>query len=77
MPVIVYHEHMRAAGFDGFERGERGSTVEHLEVLNYKIQQDKKRIDTLDRQAEKKEERIEKLDAKITVNSCDCSWRRS
>jgi hypothetical protein len=27
-----YFEHMRAAGFDGFERGERGSTSEHLEV---------------------------------------------
>jgi hypothetical protein len=35
-----YYEHMKAAGFDGFERGERGSTTEHLEVLDYKIKQD-------------------------------------
>jgi len=62
-----YHEHMKAAGFSDLQRGERGSTTEHLEVLDYKIQQDKKRLDALDRQAEKKAERIEKLDAKITV----------
>jgi len=62
-----YREHMKAAGFPDLQRGERGSTAEHLEVLDYKIQQDKKRLDTLDRQAEKKAERIEKLDAKITV----------
>jgi len=35
-----YHDHMKTAGFDGFERGERGSTTEHLEVLDYKIKQD-------------------------------------
>ena len=42
-----YHEHMKAAGYDGFERGERGSTTEHLEVLDYKIQQDKKHAEVL------------------------------
>jgi len=31
-----YYEHMRAAGFEGFERGERDSTTEHFEVLDYK-----------------------------------------
>jgi len=59
-----YHEHMKAAGFSDLQRGERGSTTEHLKVLDYKIQQDKKRLDALDRQAEKKAKRIEKLDAK-------------
>ena len=39
---------MRDAGFDGFERGEYGSTAEHLDVLDYKIQQDKKRAKVLD-----------------------------
>jgi hypothetical protein len=28
-----YYEHMKAAGFDGFFRGKKGSTREHLEVL--------------------------------------------
>ena len=38
-----FFEHMRAAGFTDFERGERGSTAEHLSVLDYKIQQDEAR----------------------------------
>jgi prefoldin subunit 5 len=62
-----YHDHMKAAGFDGFERGERGSTAEHLDVLDFKIQQDERRLEALDRQGEKKEARIEKLDAKLEV----------
>jgi myosin heavy subunit len=60
-------EHMCSAGFDGFERGERGSTAEHLDVLDYKIQRDNKRLDTLDQKIEKKQERVERLDEKITV----------
>jgi prefoldin subunit 5 len=62
-----YFEHMKAAGFDDIERGERGSTKEHLETLDYKIQQDEKRLEVLDRQIEKKETQIEKLDAKLEV----------
>ena len=76
-----YHEHMKAAGYDGFERGERGSTTEHLEVLDYKIQQDTIRaaeLDStikgkeqtavsLDKTNQRKKERGEKLDAQITV----------
>jgi chromosome segregation ATPase len=58
---------MRAARFDGFERGERGSTAEHLDVLDYKIQQDNKRLDVLDERVEKKEAKLERLDEKITV----------
>jgi len=62
-----FYEHMRSTGFDGFERGERGSTAEHLDVLDYKIQQDTKRLETLDKKTEKKETKIAKLDEKITV----------
>jgi chromosome segregation ATPase len=62
-----YFEYMKAAGFDGFERGERGSTNEHLDVLGYKIQQDEKRLEALDRRREKKEIQLEKLETKIAV----------
>ena len=78
-----YHEHMKAAGFDGFERGERGSTTEHLEVLDYKIKQDTERsakLDAeieskeqtsvkLDEQADKKRKQLEKLDEQVTVKT--------
>ena len=62
-----FYDHMKSAGFDGFERGERGSTTEHLDVLDFKIQQDTKRIENLDKQTEKKETKIAKLDEQITV----------
>ena len=39
-----FFEHMHNAGFEDFERGERGSTKEHLEVLDYKLRQDKEHL---------------------------------
>ncbi|MDR2446489.1 MAG: plasmid recombination protein [Treponema sp.] len=54
-----YFEHMKAAGFDGFERGERGSTAEHLDALEFKIRQDEKRVDALDERIEKREAQSE------------------
>jgi archaellum component FlaC len=62
-----FFEGMRVAGFDGFERGERGSTAEHLEVQEYKFQQNKKRLDDVSAQVEKTETRLEKLDSQLVV----------
>ena len=42
-----FHDHMKEAGFTGFERGEKGSTAEHLDVLDFKIKQDKARAEAL------------------------------
>lgn len=42
-----FFEHMRAAGFTDFERGERGSTAAHLDTLDYKIKQDTERLGAL------------------------------
>ena len=39
-----FFEHMSGAGFEGFSRGERGSTAEHLSSLEYKVKQDEKRL---------------------------------
>ena len=68
-----FFEHMRAAGFEDFERGARGSTAEHLSVIEYKTKKESERlagyeakqsevlmeIDTL---TEKKEEALEQAD---------------
>lgn len=43
-----FFAYMQEAGFAGFERGERGSTAEHLASLGYKIQQDEKRLSVLE-----------------------------
>ena len=37
-------EHMRDAGFRGFDRGEMGSTVEHLSSVEYQVQQEEARL---------------------------------
>ena len=39
-----FFEHMRQAGFTDFERGVQGSDAEHLEVLEYKVQQDRRTV---------------------------------
>lgn len=53
-------EHMTAAGFTGFERGELGSTAEHLEGLDFQIEKDKERLaDTERKLGEKKKELAE------------------
>jgi len=43
-----FFEGMRSAGFDGFERGERGSTAEHLDVLEYKTKKEEERLSALE-----------------------------
>lgn len=44
-----FFEHMQEAGFNGFIRGERGSTTDNLSSLEYKIQQDEKRLQTIEK----------------------------
>jgi len=62
-----FYEHMRAAGFTDFERGERGSTAEHLSVLDYKIQQDTARATALGKEVAHMRQQSEKLDKKLAV----------
>jgi hypothetical protein len=76
-------DHMKDAGFIGFERGERGSTAEHLSVLEFKAKQEAERAaamtavveqkqeaaDLLDAQADKKQKRLDKLDDSLTVKT--------
>ena len=60
-----FFEHMRAAGFDGFERGERGSTAQHLEVVEYKTVKEKERLEALQSNVEKNETTLKNLEKKI------------
>jgi hypothetical protein len=60
-----FYEHMREAGFLGFERGERGSTAEHLSVLEYKTQKEAERAATLAAAAEEKQKAAAALDTAI------------
>jgi hypothetical protein len=60
-----YHEHMKAAGFIDFERGERGSTAEHLSVLEYKTQQEVERAAALAAVVGERQEAAAALDIAI------------
>ena len=60
-----FFQHMKDAGFLGFERGERGSTAEHLSVLEYKTQQETERTAAMTAAAEKKAKQVSALNKKI------------
>ena len=51
-------EHMTAAGFTGFERGEMGSTAEHLSSLDYQIEKDKERLASNEERIASTEEKL-------------------
>ncbi|MCL2427372.1 MAG: plasmid recombination protein, partial [Oscillospiraceae bacterium] len=62
-----FYNHMKEAGYTDFERGERGSTAEHLSVLEYKTKKESERIAVLDKQTEKKQNQLDQLEKKTTV----------
>lgn len=53
-----FFEHMKDAGYTDLQRGIRGSTSEHLTVLDYKIQQDSKQLDLLNQEAKEQETQL-------------------
>jgi len=60
-----FHEHMQSNGYTDFERGERGSTAEHLSVLEYKTQQEAERAAALAAEVEQKQQTAAVLDKKV------------
>ena len=49
---------MRNAGYTDVERGERGSTEEHLTVTQFKVQREQERLDSLTSQIDQKEQSL-------------------
>ncbi|MBQ7923185.1 MAG: plasmid recombination protein [Clostridia bacterium] len=67
-----FFNHMRAAGYDDVDRGERGSTEEHLTVMQFKVEQEQARLEELQAQEiretasfERKKARIEKQETNL------------
>ena len=58
---------MRTAGYTDVERGERGSTEEHLTVAQFKTEREQERLAALEHQVEKKEKVLQKVEQKIVV----------
>lgn len=58
---------MRTAGYSDVERGERGSTEEHLTVTQFKVAQEFARLEVLEAQVEKKEQQLQKIEQETRV----------
>ena len=55
-----FFNYMRAAGYTDVERGERGSTEEHLTVTQFKVHREQERLDSLTAQADQKAQSLAK-----------------
>ena len=55
-----FFHYMRNAGYTDVERGERGSTEEHLTVTQFKVQREQERLDALTAQADQKAQSLAK-----------------
>jgi hypothetical protein len=62
-----YHDHMKAAGFDGFERGNVGSTAEHLSVLDYKTKVRQDELAEKEKELLDAEKELEQKSVKLTT----------
>ena len=60
-----FFQFMRAAGYDDVERGERGSTEEHLTVTQFKVQAEQQRLEAVTGQVAQAEQSLE--DAKAAT----------
>ncbi len=60
-----FFNHMRDAGYEGFERGVKGSTDKHLSTLDYKIKQDTERLVTIGKTIEQQQNELSDLDDKV------------
>lgn len=58
-------EHMTAAGFTGFERGELGSTAEHLEGLDFQIEKDKERLAQTEQKVNKAKKELAEIRGEV------------
>ena len=59
-----YYRHMVEAGYTDIERGEYGSTEEHLTVTQFKVQKEKERLTELEDKTERKLEQLQELKSK-------------
>lgn len=73
-----FYEYMKNAGFEGFDRGERGSTAENLTSLGYKIQRDEKRLADIEQKIAAEQVRYnDNHNAFMTFAEIDSSGKKS
>ena len=73
-----FYEHMHGAGFEGFIRGERGSTAENLTATQYKIKQEEiKLADLHEKIAEEKVSYIVNHNTFLTFSEIDRTGKKT
>ena len=60
-----FFQHMRSAGYTDVERGERGSSEEHLTVTQFKVEREQERLADLTEKAAQKAQESASLEKKI------------
>lgn len=60
-----FFQAMRNAGYTDVERGERGSSEEHLTVTQFKVEREQERLEQLTSQTQQKEQQAASLEKKI------------
>ncbi len=60
-----FFQAMRNAGYTDVERGERGSSEEHLTVTQFKVEREQERLEQLAAQTQQKEQQAASLEKKI------------
>ena len=61
-----FFNYMHNAGYTDVERGERGSTEEHLTVTQFKVQREQERLDSLTSQIGQKEQSLAQTNAVLS-----------
>lgn len=61
----AYYEHMRTAGYTDVERGERGSTEEHLTVTQFKLAQEQERLSQLTMAVQAKQQSLDQVEKSL------------
>ena len=62
-----FFNYMRNAGYTDVERGERGSTEEHLTVTQFKVRREQERLDTQTAQADQQKQSLAAIQKKSTL----------
>ena len=62
-----FFNYMHNAGYTDVERGERGSTEEHLTVTQFKVQREQERLDSLTAQADQQKQSLAAIQKKSTL----------
>ena len=67
-----FFNYMKAAGYTDVERGERGSTEEHLTVTQFKVAQEKQRLEAVTARADQAEHALTDTQSAVEKQASRC-----